>query len=184
MARQRQVSRYGAFNMRVDGLDEMLQGVRLGEREIASVWRDILRGPFGVEFLQELKARASDSRRSGATVAAMQAKDHGREGVEIGIPASKTPHPASYRSGNGKPNASLYSVGIWLESGTRMHLIPTKVAPYSRMAFGGTVVSRVAHPGTKARKPMFRTLQLFKRDFETLFIRELERKLAPKMGLS
>lgn len=176
------MSRYGAFNMRVDGLDEMMNGLRLGEREIASVWRDILRGPFGAEFLQELKARAGDSRRTGATVAAMQAKDHGSEGVEIGIPASKTPHPGSYRSSDGKPNASLYSVGIWLESGTRMHLIPTKVERYNKMAFNGNVVSRVAHPGTKARRPMFRTLQLFKRDFEDLFIRELDRRLAVKMG--
>jgi hypothetical protein len=112
----------------------------------------------------------------------MKVDDHGTDGVEIGVPASGAPHPGSYRSGNGKPNASIYNVGIWLESGTRMHLIPTKVARYNKMSFNGTVVSRVAHPGTKARRPMFRTLQLFKRDFEDLFIRELDRRLGAKMG--
>lgn len=164
--------------MEVEGLDEMLRGLGVGEREIAEVWRAILRGPFGVEFLQELKARTSDSRRTGYTLSRMKVSDHGADGVAIGIPSDDTArHPSS-------PRANARSIGVWLESGTRMHLIPTRVTPYNHMSFGGRVVSRVAHPGTKARRPMFRTLQLFKRDFEALFIRELNRRLAPKMGLS
>lgn len=175
--RPRQVSRYGAFNVRVDGLDEMLRGLDMGARQIADVWRDIMRGPFGAEFLSELKARTSDNVRTGYTLSQMRVSDHGNDGVEIGIPDDRTKHPSS-------PRANVRSIGVWLESGTRMHLIPTKVSPHRKVAFGGTVVSRVAHPGTKASKPMFRTLQLFRRDFEALFMRELDRRLAPKMGLS
>lgn len=176
MARHaRQISRYGAFNLQVEGLEELTAGAGLGAREIADVWRSILRGPFGAEFLQELKARTSDNTRTGYTLAQMKVSDYGAEGVEIGIPDDRTKHPSS-------PRANVRSIGVWLESGTRMHMIPTKVSPYNRMAFGGTVVSRVSHPGTKASRPMFRTLQLFKRDFESLFIRELDRRLAPKMG--
>lgn len=175
MARQQTISRYGAFNMRIEGLEEMQRGLDLGAREIASVWRDILRGPFGAEFLQELKARTGDSRRTGYTLSQMKVEDHGADGVAIGIPDDRSKHPSS-------PRANVRSIGIWLESGTRMHYIPTKIAPYNRVAFNGRVVSRVAHPGTKARKPMFRTLQLFKRDFEALFIRELDRRLGVRMG--
>lgn len=172
-----QVSRYGAFNVRVEGLDALMAGAALGAREIASVWRDILRGPFGAEFLQELRARASDNVRTGYTLSRMKVTDHGADGVEIGIPQSDTArHPAS-------KYANARSVGVWLESGTRMHLAPTKISPYNHMQFGGRVVSQVAHPGTKASRPMFRTLQLFKRDFEAVFIRELDRRLAPKMGM-
>jgi hypothetical protein len=174
----RQVSRHGAFNLQVDGLAELVAGAGLGAREIADVWRSILRGPFGADFLQELRARASDNVRTGYTLSRMKATDHGAEGVEIGVPQNDTArHP-------GSKYANAKSVGVWMESGTRMHLIPTKVSRHNRMAFGGTVVSRVAHPGTKASRPMFRTLQLYKRDFESLFIRELDRRLAPKMGLS
>lgn len=177
-SKPRQISRHGAFNVQVEGLDELTAGAGLGAREIADVWRSILRGPFGYEFLQELRARAGDNVRTGYTLSRMRASDHGSDGVEIGIPQDDTArHPAS-------KYANAKSIGVWMESGTRMHLIPTKVTPYTKLSFGGTVVSRVAHPGTRASKPMFRTLQLFKRDFEALFIRELDRRLAPKMGLS
>ena len=176
MARARQVGRYGGFNLQVDGLEELVAGAGLGARQIAEVWRDILRGPFGAEFLQELRARASDNVRTGYTLSRMKVTDHGSEGVEIGVPQNDDArHP-------GSKYANARSVGVWLESGTRMHLIPTKVSRSNRLAFGGTVVSRVAHPGTRGSRPMFRTLQLFKRDFESLFIRELDRRLAPKMG--
>lgn len=174
--RQRQIGRYGGFNLHVEGLEEMTAGSALGARQIAEVWRDIMRGPFGAEFLQELRARASDNVRTGYTLSRMKATDHGSDGVEIGIPQNDTSrHPAS-------KYANARSVGVWLESGTRMHMAPTKITPYNRMHFGGNVVSRVAHPGTKAARPMFRTLQLFKRDFEAVFMRELDRRLAPKMG--
>lgn len=165
-----------AFAVKVDGLEELYKGLGLGAREIASVWRDIMRGPFGAEFLQELKARTGDARRTGYTLSRMRVKDAGASGVEIGIPqGAREQHPASKR-------ANAYSIGIWLESGTRMHMIPTKITPYNHLAFGGRVVSRVAHPGTKAIRPMFRTLQLYRRDFASLFVRELDRRLAARMG--
>jgi len=172
----------GGFNLRMEGLEELIAGLELGAREIASVWRDIMRGPFGNEFLQELKARTSDARRTGAIVRALKVADDGTDGVAIGIPQSAAPHPASISKKTGKANASLYSVGVWLESGTRMHMIPTKVTPYNHLSFGGRVVSRVAHPGTKAIRPMYRTLQLYRRDFANLFVRELDRRLAARMG--
>jgi len=167
-----------SFTVKLEGLDELQAGARMGAREFASVWRDILRGPFGQEFLDELKARTSDARRTGYTLSRMKAKDHGMDGVEIGIPESDTArHPSSKR-------ASAKSIGVWLESGTRMHYIPTKITPYNKVAFNGRVVSRVMHPGTRPPRPMFRTLQLFRRDFAALFIKELDRRLAAKMGLS
>ncbi len=165
-----------AFAVKVDGLEALYKGLGLGAREIASVWRDIMRGPFGAEFLQELKARTSDARRTGYTLERMSVKDAGADGVEIGVPQSaRERHPSSKR-------ANAYSIGIWLESGTRMHMIPTKITPYNHIAFGVRLVSRVAHPGTKAIRPMFRTLQLYRRDFANLFVRELDRRLAARMG--
>lgn len=167
-----------AFTVKLEGLDELQRGANMGAREFAEVWRDILRGPFGHEFLRELKARTSDSRRTGYTLSRMKVDDAGSDGVSIGIPEDDTAkHPASKR-------ANAKSIGVWLESGTRMHMIPTKISPYNHMAFNGRVVSRVAHPGTKATRPMFRTMQLFRRDFADLFIRELDRRLAVKMGLT
>jgi hypothetical protein len=166
-----------SFTVKLEGLDELQAGANMGAREFASVWRDILRGPFGDEFLRELKARTSDRRRTGYTLSRMKATDHGMDGVEIGVPSGDTAqHPSSKR-------ANAKSIGVWLESGTRMHYIPTKITPYNKVAFNGRVVSRVMHPGTRPIRPMFRTLQLYRRDFASLFIRELDRRLAAKMGL-
>ena len=166
-----------AMAVRIEGIDELIRGAGLGAREIADVWRAILRGPFGDDFLREMKARASDNTRTGYTLSKMRVQDDGADGVQIGVPSSeRSTHPSS-------PRASAYSVGVWLESGTRMHYIPTKVTPYNRLSFGGTVVSRVVHPGTKATRPAFRTLQVYRRDFATLFERELDRRLAARMGM-
>jgi hypothetical protein len=166
-----------AFRIKLEGLDELQAGANMGAREFASVWRDIMRGPFGDEFLRELKARTSDSRRTGYTLSRMKVADSGKEGVEIGIPSNDTAqHPFSKR-------ANAKSIGVWLESGARMHLIPTKITPYNRIAFNGRVVTQVAHPGMRATRPMYRTLQLFRKDFAELFIKELDRRLAVKMGL-
>ena len=166
-----------SFRIKLEGLSELQAGANMGAREFASVWRDIMRGPFGDDFLRELKARTSDARRTGYTLSRMKVKDSGAEGVEIGIPESDTArHPSSKR-------ANAKSIGVWLESGTRMHLIPTKITPYNKMSFNGRVVSRVAHPGTRPIRPMFRTLQLYRKDFAALFIKELDRRLAAKMGL-
>jgi hypothetical protein len=166
-----------SFTVKLEGLDDLQRGANMGAREFASVWRDILRGPFGQEFLQELKARTSDRRRTGYTLSRMKATDSGMDGVEIGVPSGDTAeHPSSKR-------ANAKSIGVWLESGTRMHYIPTKITPYNKVSFNGRVVSRVMHPGTRPIRPMFRTLQLYRRDFASLFIRELDRRLAVKMGL-
>lgn len=166
-----------SFKIHIDGLDELVKGLGAGHRMIAEVWRDILRGPFGDEFLRELKARVGDNTRTGFTLGRLKVEDYGADGVEVGIPTSDTArHPSSSR-------ANARSIGVWLESGTRMHLIPTKVAPYNRVAFNGRVVSRVAHPGTRASRPMYRTLQVYRGDAERLLERELERRLAVRMGL-
>lgn len=166
------------YRITIDGLEEMMRGLGAGERLLAEVWRDILRGPFGDEFLQQLKIRVGDSVRTGYTLSRVRVEDKGADGVEIGIPSSDTSrHPTSKR-------ASAKSVGVWLESGTRMHMIPTEVRPYNRVAFNGRVVSRVAHPGTRGTRPMYRTLQVFRGDAERLLERELERRLAVRMGLT
>lgn len=166
-----------SFTFRIEGLDEMMRGLGAGERMIAEVWRDIMRGPFGREFLEQLRIRVGDSTRTGYTLSRLRVEDAGSDGVEIGIPSSDSSrHPASKR-------ANARSVGVWLESGTRMHLIPTEVTPYNRVAFNGRVVSRVAHPGTRGTRPMYRTLQVFRGDAERLLERELERRLAVRMGL-
>lgn len=166
-----------SFRFDIQGLERFQKGVALGARELADVWRDILRGPFGREFLQDLRARVSDNNRTGYTAGRLKVHDYGREGVEIGIASGDTArHPSSKR-------ANAKSVGVWLESGTRMHLIPTKVSPYNHMAFGGVVVSRVSHPGTKAARPMYKTLRVFRADGERLLERELDRRLAARMGL-
>lgn len=164
------------LTLRIENLDDVTRGFRNAPRVIDEVWREILRGPFGDEFLEELKARTSDATRTGYTLSRLRKHDAGPNGISIGIPSSdRATHPASKR-------ANAYSVGVWLESGTRMHYIPTKVTPYNHLAFGGGFASRVVHPGTRGLRPAFRTLQLFKGDAERLLLRELDRRASPRIG--
>lgn len=169
-----------AYGMRFDikGLDEMVSGLGVSSKAIASAWRDVLRGPFGEEFRDELMIRIADNSRTGYTASRVKVVDKGNDGVEIGIPSEDTAtHPKSKR-------ANARSIGIWLESGTSMHLIPTKVTPYNHIAFGGRVVSRASHPGMRATRPMFKTLRVYKGDAEQLLLRELERRISGKMNLT
>ena len=165
-----------SFAFRIEGLAEFEKGLGVGQRMIAEVFRDILRGPFGQEFLEQLRIRVGDSSRTGFTASRLKVKDQGADGVEVGIPESdKARHP-------GSPRANARAVGVWLESGTRMHMIPTKMSPHRKVSFGGGTYSRVSHPGTRATRPMYRTLQVFRGDGERLLERELDRRLGTKMG--
>lgn len=163
--------------MSVEGLDDMIRGLDRGADELRDVFREILRGPFGQELLRDMKARMSDFRRTTYTLSRMKIWDDGREGVGIGIRDNDTDrHPSSKR-------ANAKSIGIWIESGTRPHLIPTKVARYNRLQFGGRVVSRVAHPGTRGHGIVAKSLKYARGDAERELIRELDRRLARKMNL-
>lgn len=158
-------------------MDRFERGLGLGAREIADVWRTVLRGPFGREFLDDLKARAGDSRGTGYTISRMKVHDYASDGVEIGVQSNdRAQHPTSKR-------ANARSIGVWLESGTRMHLIPTRVSAFNHVAFNGVVRSRVTHPGTKAARPMYKTLRVFRSEGERMLERELDRRLASRMGL-
>lgn len=164
--------------MNIEGLDELLKGAGKGASVLPEVLRDILRGPFGHELLRDLKARASDHIRSGYTISRMQVHDDGRDGVRVGIRENDTAqHPRSKR-------ANAKSIGVWLESGTRMHLIPTKVSRVRKLVFGGRVVSRVSHPGTRGHGIVAKSLRAARGDLEREIIRELDRRMARKMNLS
>lgn len=169
--------RAGAVGIRLDieGLEQLIAGTRNFERLIDEVMRDILRGPAGRDIADELRARIPV--RSGWTRSQIGVDDRGRQGVEVGITSKHgdTKHPAS-------PRANARSVGVWLESGTRMHLIPTRERPRTRMAFSGRVVTRVSHPGTRARRVMGTTLRVHRASTEQLVVRELERRLGRKIG--
>lgn len=172
------MARAAGIRLDVDGLDEMLRGLDKGADHLREVFRDILRGPFGDELLRDMKARASDFKRSTYTLSRMRVWDDGREGVQVGIREDDTTqHPRS-------PRANAKSIGIWLESGTRPHLIPTKVAPFRKLRFGGRVVSRVTHPGTRGHGIVAKTLRVARGDAERAILRELDRRLAHKMNLS
>jgi hypothetical protein len=171
------VGKFGGFKLEAEGAEEMARGAGLGAKQIKEVWREIMRGPFGQDFLQELKARTSDRTRTGYTLSRMQVSDYGSDGVSVGIPEDDTGrHPAS-------KYASAKSIGVWIESGTRMHLIPTRVANYNAMNINGNMVARAVHPGTRGIRPVYRTLMVYRKDFERLFIDELDRRLSRKMGL-
>lgn len=171
------MARAAGMRIEIDGLDDLMRGVGRGADLLNEVMRDILRGPFGKELLAELRARTGDYTRSGYTLKRMRVADDGREGVAVGISDKDTQqHPHSKR-------ASAKSIGVWLESGTRMHLIPTKVSPYRKLRVGGRVVSRVSHPGTRGHGIMKKSLKVYRGDFERTLIRELERRLGRKLGM-
>lgn len=162
----------------IDGLDELLSGTKRGADLLNDTMRDILRGPIGRDILEDLKARTGDYKRSGYTLKQMKVQDDGRDGVAVGIPQNATTqHPHS-------PRANAKSIGVWLESGTRPHLIPTKVSPYRKLSFGGRVVSRVTHPGTRGHGIMKKTLKVYRQDVESVLVRELERRLGRKMNMT
>ena len=172
------MARASGISVQIEGLEKYKGGLDAVYRLMPEVMRDILRGPFGEEFEQQIKALMSDHTRTGYTRSRVSNWDSGSDGVEIGIKGSDTAtHPSSKR-------ANARSVGVWLESGTRMHLIPTKIAPYTKMSFGGGVYSRVNHPGHRGYRIMGRTLRTFRRSAEELIIRELDRRLGPRIGMT
>lgn len=165
-----------SFRFDIQGLDKMEKGAGVGARMLADVWREILRGPFGQEFLDDLKARTSDNTRSGKLLGSMSVQDDGSEGVEIGVGKGA-------KNARHNQNASIGAVGTWLESGTKMHMIPARIEYDTPLRIGGSWVQRVAHPGTRAARPMYKTLRVFKGDGERLLEKELDRRLGNKMGL-
>ena len=170
------MARASGIRLDIEGLDEMMRGLDRGADLMREVMRDILRGPFGHELLRDMKARASDFRRTGYTLSRMRVHDDGVDGVAVGIHDKDTAqHPYSKR-------ANAKSIGVWLESGTRMHLIPTKVTRYNKLRFGGRVVSRVSHPGTRGHGIVAKTLKYARGDAEREILRELDRRLGPKMN--
>lgn len=177
MARTGGGGRRAGISISVDGLAEMQRGVLMFDRLVDSVLRDILRGPAGRDIADELRSRIPA--RSGWTRSTIGVEDHGRQGVEVGITSRRgdQKHPAS-------PRANARSVGVWLESGAHMHLIPTRVRKSNRMAFGGRVVTRVSHPGTRARRVMGNTLRVHRAATEKLIMAELEKRLGRKMGMT
>lgn len=171
------MARAVGMKLSIDGLDELLSGSKRGGDLLNETMRDILRGPVGNDILRELKARTGDYKRTGYTLKQMRVADDGRDGVAVGIPANDTKqHPHS-------PRANAKSIGVWLESGTRPHLIPTKVSKFTRLRVGGRVVSRVTHPGTRGHGIMKKTLKAYRGDVERVLVRELERRLGRKMNM-
>lgn len=170
------MARAVGLKLDIEGLDEMLRGIDHGARLLREVVHEILRGPFGNELLDDMKARSGDNRRSGYTLSRMGVFGGGKDDVEIGIRQNDTAqHPHSKR-------ANAKSVGVWLESGTRMHLIPTRVSRYNKLKFGGRVVSRVTHPGTRGHGIVAKTLKYARGDAEREILRELDRRLGTKMN--
>lgn len=167
------------MRVNVEGLDELLRGVKRADDIINDVMREILRGPFGDDLKRDIKARMSDHIRTTWTIAQVGVDDYGTAGVEIGITRAQgdAKHPSS-------PRANARSIGVWLESGTRMHLIPTRVRRTSRLAFNGRVVSRVSHPGMRGARIMQTTLRVHRSESESLILREVERRLGPKIGVT
>ena len=173
------MSRGRGLKVEIEGLDELLAGTANGYRLLDEVMRDILRGPLGREMARDLKARLPGHIRTGWTISQVGVEDRGAGGVEVGITSRRgdDKHPRS-------PRANARSIGVWLESGARMHLIPTRVSRQTRLAFNGRVVSRVSHPGMRGGRHMQTMLRVFKPDATELTVRELERRLAPKIGVS
>ena len=169
-----------SFRFDVQGLDKMQKGAGVGARMLAEVWREILRGPFGQELLDDLRARTGDNANTGRLVSSMSVEDDGAEGVEIGVGKSVK----NTRHGTERGRPSVGAVGTWLESGTKMHMIPNRVEYDTPLRIGGSWVQRVAHPGTRAARPMYKTLRVFRGDGERLLEKELNRRLGNKMGLS
>lgn len=173
MAAPRRVQKVkaGGVQFDVEGLEALASSSKHFSRELRDVMREVLRGPWGREVLEQLRAEVSDSRRTGFSQGTLDVVDHADGGVSVGADPRRgdMKHPHSER-------ANVNSILTWLESGVRPHLIPTRVKSRTFLSFGGRVVRRVVHPGFRARRPMKRTLRVFASEGEKLVLDELMRR--------
>lgn len=158
----RRRGRAGSVSIDIDGLEEMVAGIKRGRAMLRDAMRDVLRGEVGATIMRETRARVSDYSRTGRTAAAV-GRDDDPQGVRVGVLGGRV------------------AQGTWLESGVRPHLIPTK--PGKVVAFNGTVRSRVTHPGTRGRRIMRTVLRVVKSDAEQALVEGLERRLSVPMNL-
>ena len=165
------MARAAGIRLNVAGAELVAKGSANAARMIDDAIAQIMRGPVGAQIEDSIKALTPA--RTGYTKGRVKRVDKGK-GVEIGIPeGDKAKHPHS-------PRGNARSIGIWLESGTQAHWIPRKIRPGRPMIINGNpVFGQVRHPGTKAVRPVGKTLRAHKEPLERMLIRELDRRVGP-----
>lgn len=136
------ISRSRGGGIRVVGLEEFEAKVREVGTTIADQTFKIMKGDFGDLLLQQIKATTSDYSRTGKLVGSIKKTVYNSEkNVTVGAVGDRM------------------HIGTWLESGTRMHLIPTNSKSLPIRINNGFVNKVVNHPGTSARRPAYKALR-------------------------
>lgn len=190
MAGRRTRSNRG-INIKVDGLEELLDATRGGQKALPDVYRTVLRGEGGRAIEQTAK-RLTPRGRTGALAASIKLKDLPSRGfghagaVEVG-PWGKHPKSSS-TAGQAYDNVVI---STWVEGGTKPHEInPGARAGRARARRGasdrnvreglllpsGRWVSHVEHPGYRGKRPMGRTLRKTRPIIERELLAELDRR--------
>jgi hypothetical protein len=142
------------MRLRIDGLDEMLEGLQRGAADLPEVYRQVLRGPGGDIIRRTVQATIP--KKSGFTAANVKVMDDPMGGVTVGVDEARQ-HPSGMMLG---------SIGLWLESGTSPHPMPRVGNRGARMNLGGRYVTHVDHPGIRARRVMRTALRVTRNELE------------------
>lgn len=173
----RALSRGGAFD--IEGLDEFRTGLANFAQQLEQVLDEILRGPWGEELLEQVRAELDDHRQSGLTQRHLGIWQTMRGVTYVGHEKSAMweKHPKHSR-------ANFASIMRWLESGTKRHMIPEKAVAGRVVKFRGQYYSQVEHPGQKASRPMRRSLRVFASEGERLVLEKLRERLESQLRAS
>ncbi len=170
-----------------DGLDELINALQKGAKDLPGVYRAVLKGEGGEAIAATARQRVprwTGSLSRSIRVRVAKPKDLVQAGlrglgkagaVEVG-PDGK--HP--------RTKMSLQHVGTWVESGTKPHDIAKGSRTNTRyghtkkgglrLASGGYVSGEVKHPGMRARRVMSGSLRAARWEVEAAIEDELRRR--------
>lgn len=154
------------MQLHIEGVEQMQRDLEGGARELYGLIVDAMDGPVGDELLAEARERMSRHRRTGYTERQMRRVRDGNN-VLIGIQPDSGDHPVS-----GMP---YQSIGTWIESGTRPHMIPRKGFALLRFEDGGFAMF-ADHPGFRGRGVMRWSIRTVQPTAEDKLRREVDKR--------
>jgi len=173
----RALGRGGAIRIdKIEGLDEFRRGLHDFSRQLDEVLNEILRGPWGEELLDQVRAELSDHRDTGETMKHLGIWQAQGGAVYVGHEQS-----AQWKKHPFHSRANFASIMTWLESGTKRHMIPSKVIPGRVVKVQGRYYSQVEHLGTKPQRVMKSSLRVFAAEGERLVLDKLRERLELQM---
>lgn len=179
MARPGKYGRFGArgLTIRIEGLDELVVGLKHGYKTLPVIMREVLAGDLGEVIKGEAQRQVNV--KTGRTRDAIDVRPTQFGGVEVGYDSKRAPEGRAH-------------IGQWLESGTGPHYITAKslhgsgVGPNTMGAkalrFNGVLRDSVTHPGTKPYRIMSKTLRVVQPEAEYIIRHAIGDRLADEMG--